>query len=84
MNNSAPSSTSSTGDASMGNSVQMAVESALVAKPGFENVVVSVGADGVATLTGTVKTAADKSSAQATASATAGVKSVKNDLTIAK
>ncbi len=62
--------------------VEKAVEAALVVKPGFGGVTVESEADGVIILNGTVATEAEKTEAQTTAEGTAGVKSVKNNLTV--
>jgi hypothetical protein len=62
--------------------VEKAVETKLVAEPGFENVDVESKAGGVIVLTGTAATDAEKMKAEEIAKGTDGVTSVENNITV--
>ena len=65
-----------------GEGIQVKVESALVAAPGFSTVEVTSTTTGVIVLSGTVPTEDDKARAQMIASNVEGVTSVTNNLTV--
>lgn len=62
--------------------VEKMVESVLIVKPGFANVMVESEPDGVIVLTGIVASDSEKVAAQKAAEGVSGVKSVKNKLTV--
>ncbi len=62
--------------------IEKVVETALIAKPGFENVTVESQPDGVIILSGSVVSENQKAQAQVIAENTSGVKRVMNNLTI--
>lgn len=74
--------TSNAGQEVKTESIEKVVETALIAKPGFENVKVESQGDGVIVLNGSVVSENQKAQAQVTAENTSGVKQVINNLTI--
>ena len=74
----------SAGAAVSGEGIQKLVEAQLMVAPGFSGVDVTSEAHGVIVLNGTVASEEEKTSAETMAKGVAGVKSVKNNLTVKK